>query len=97
MKTALHTIPTYYLVVTALLMIQAIFTVYQGGLVVGNGAKVSQLERQQRALQTQTLAVKQQLSHSNSLLNIQSTDLYNQFQPMANVIVSTQNNAVALR
>lgn len=97
MKPAVTTIPSYYFIVIALLIIQAVFTVYQGGLTVGNGGRISQLEKQKRELQTEAQALKQQLAQNHSLVNIQASDLYHQFQPMANVIVTSTSNAVALR
>lgn len=97
MKKVLSGIPSYYFVVIALLLVQALFTVYQGGLVVGNGARLSQLEKQKKALQAQTQDLNQQLAQRNSLVHIQSSDLYHQFQPMANVIVTPNSQAVASR
>lgn len=97
MKATLTTIPSYYFIVIALLLVQAVFTVYQGGLTVGNGGKISQLEKQKRDLQAQTQVLNQQLAQRYSLVNIEGSDLYHQFQPMANVLVTSNTNAVASR
>lgn len=83
--------------VIGLLVSQAIYTVYHGGLVVGNGYRLAQLERQKTTLVTQKAQLQQTLAENHSLLHIQNTDMYKEFQPMTGVINVKDIQAVASR
>lgn len=87
----------FYIVVGSLLISQAIYTVYHGGLVVGNGYRISQLEKQKRELLSEKTQIQQQLAENYSLVNIQASEMYKQFQPMASVITVETTHTVASR
>jgi len=86
-----------YLVIAGLLVFQAIYTVYHGGLVVGNGYRIAQLEKQKTELEATKMQLKQAVAQKHSLLHIQSSDVYKEFQPMAGVVTVAQTHAVASR
>lgn len=86
-----------YLIVIGLLAFQAIYTVYHGGLVVGNGYRLTQLEKQKAELSATKTSLTQELAQSHSLLQIQQSDVYKQFEPMSEVISVTDTQTVASR
>lgn len=86
-----------YIAVIGLLAFQAVYTVYHGGLVVGNGYRLTQLEKQKAELAETHNQLQQQLAQTHSLLQIQQSDVYKQFEPMSGVISVSDTTAMASR
>lgn len=96
MKNNFLTISFYTLIVTTLVG-QALFTVYQGSIVIGHGQRISQLERQKTELIEQSRDLKRTLAAGSSLLHISQSPLYNQFVPVNKPLVITTLTTVASR
>lgn len=90
-------VTSYYLVVIAFLAFQAISTVYQGSQIVSHGKTLAQLEKEKMAMMAQSASLKQTLAASSSLLHITNSPVYNQFQPISQVIKIDQQLTVASR
>lgn len=88
---------SYYAVIVMVLVAQALFTVYQGSLVIGHGQQLTQLEKQKAELIERSRSLKQSLAGSSSLLHISQSPVYNQFQPVADPLVVTSIDTVASR
>ena len=86
-----------YALVISLLAAQAVYTVYHGGLVVGNGYRLTQLEKQKTELAVHQAQLARELAQTHSLLQIQQTDVYKQFEPMSGVISVNDTQTVASR
>lgn len=97
MLTKVTAVTTYYAIILVFLAFQAVLTVYEGSQVVSHGKTVAQLERDHHQLVNHSYQLKQQLAANNSLLHISSSPVYNQFQPMANVLKVEQYQTVASR
>jgi len=87
----------YYALIVMALASQALFTVYQGSVVIGHGQKITQLERQKTELYEKTRELKRTLAAGSSLLHITQSPLYNQFVPVNEPLVITSLTTVASR
>lgn len=86
-----------YVAVIAFLLFQTLYTVYHGGLVVGNGYRISQLEKEKREMAQELATLQKTTADANSLVTVKTSDLYTQFQPMAGVVTVDETQAVASR
>lgn len=88
---------SYYVIICLLLVGQALFTVYQGSVVIGNGQKLTQLDKQKQELVERNRTLRQVLAANSSLLQIAESPVYNQFEPVREPLVITTLNTVASR
>jgi hypothetical protein len=95
--TKQHLSLSYYVIISALLVGQALFTVYQGSIVIGNGQKLTQLDKQKTELVERSRTLQQVLADRSSLLQIAQSPVYNQFEPVGEPLVITNLNTVASR
>jgi hypothetical protein len=87
----------YYALLLTVLVSQALYTVYQGSVVIGHGQQLTQLERQRTELVEKSRSLKQSLAADSSLLHISQSPLYTKFVPVNEPLVITSLNTVASR
>lgn len=86
--TKKHLYLSYYLIVLAVIAVQAIYTVYQTSLVVAHGKKQQNLETNQQQLLTQKQTLEEKLAKENSLIAIKDDKQdFESYQLISNPII----------
>jgi len=87
----------YYLMIGSVLVVQALFTVYQGSVMIGHSQQLSRLEQQKNKLAEQQRQLKVSLSAQYSLTQITQNSLYSEFQPITKPLAINGLQTVAYR
>lgn len=92
-KTAL----TIYAGIAIVLAIQAVAGVWQSGRALAADQQLAELYHQKTELLSTKLELETALAHQHSLLNITSSDVYKEFQPIMQVTTLHIPTTVASR
>ena len=93
MKLPLYIV--YYLVLTGIVVSQAIYTIHQGGLLVNHAGAVRQLQAQKLQLIKEQQSLKTQLGRSTALISIASATELEAYQPISKPLVLKSSTIVA--
>jgi hypothetical protein len=89
-------ITCYYLTLATLVSVKIVETVFSGSILIGKGAKVSQLKQEKQTLLQTKQRLEEELASAQSLANVDQNQLA-AYSPIATPIVLEVPSTVALR
>lgn len=87
----------YYALLTTIVGLNIVMTIFQGGLSTHHSTKIAQLKLQKNNLLQQQLKLSAELSQKSSLSQIINQEDLGQFQVIGKTIIITSNQEVASR
>ncbi len=92
-----RTTALYYGLLIAIVVIQALSTVITSGTALASQQSVADLQKNKADLLSERQDLERTLAYQHSLLQLKSSSVYNQFQPIEQVAAVTAPTTVALR